>query len=737
MRRLRGSASAGPVDMNLILVSNRLPVSVRRVGKELEVRPNPGGVAAGLASFYREYGARWFGWPGEVAPEETGPIAARLESEFDCHPIFLPRQLARAYYGGFSNGTLWPLLHSFSTYVRYSASDWNAYRDVNERFADEIARAVRPGDVVWIHDYQLMLLPRLIRERKPDARIGFFLHVPFPPYDVLRLLPWHRDLLQGLLGADLVGFHTYDYMRAFLSGVRRGLGLESRIGTIVMGHRLAQVDVFPLGIDYETFASTPISPATEHAIGRMRKGPGSSKLVFSISRLDYTKGIPQQVEAYGQFLATHPEWRRKVTYLLAVVPSRERVAEYARLKREIDENVGRINSRYGTMAWTPIRYLFRQLDFEELLGLYRTSDVAFIVPLRDGMNLVAKEYVASKQEPHGVLILSEMAGASKELLEALVVNPNDVDEVVAAIDRSLTMPPEEQAVRIRAMQDRLRRYDARTWAKRFLERLDDVVRLSQDVTVKGLTSAHRKKIETRYRVAKRRLLMFDYDGTIVPFSVNRDAVTPDARVMDLAKELSSDPANHVALVSGRSRRDLEKWFGGLPMTLIGEHGAWIRDRGDLEWKALLPLDAAWKDRVRPFIDRFVERVPGSSTEEKDFSIAWHYRAVDPESGAAAAKELVDVLASLTVNFDLQVLSGNKVVEIRRGGVNKGTYFATHLAREPWDFILAAGDDWTDEALFGVLPSDAISIHIGFAPSAAGFNLEAPNDLLDVLESFVR
>src|SRR6266705_268324 len=462
--------ASGLVTMTLLLVSNRLPVTLKRIGERLDVRVNPGGVAAGLASFYREHGARWFGWPGDVAPSESPEIATRLEKEFECHPVFLPRKLARSFYAGFSNGTLWPLFHSFSTYARYSASEWAAYREVNERFADEVARALRPDDVVWIHDYQLLLVPQMIRERVPEARIGFFLHVPFPPYDVLRLLPWHRDLLQGLLGADLVGFHTYDYMRAFLSGVRRGLGLESRIGTIVMGHRLAQVDVFPLGIDYETFASTPISPATEHAIGRMRKGPGSSKLVFSISRLDYTKGIPQQVEAYGQFLATHPEWRRKVTYLLAVVPSRERVAEYARLKREIDENVGRINSRYGTMAWTPIRYLFRQLDFEELLGLYRTSDVAFIVPLRDGRNLVAKEYVASKQEPHGVLILSEMAGASKELLEALVVNPNDADEIVSAIGRALTMPVEEQAARIRAMQDRLRRYDARTWAMRFLER---------------------------------------------------------------------------------------------------------------------------------------------------------------------------------------------------------------------------------------------------------------------------
>src|SRR6059036_1318438 len=445
--------------MTLILVSNRLPVTVRRIGNRLDVQPNPGGVAAGLASFHRELQARWFGWPGSIAPGESKQVAARLEKEFDCVPVVLPSSLARPYYAGFSNGTLWPLFHSFSTYARYSASEWEAYRNVNARFADAIVRALRPTDQLWIHDYHLLLLPRLIRERVSEARVGFFLHIPFPPYDVFRLLPWHREILQGMLGADLIGFHTYDYARAFLGSLLRDLGLDNRIGTIVTGHRAVQVDVFPLGVDVAKFNSTPIGPSAGRSIARLRKGLEPSKLLFSISRLDYTKGIPEGLDAFGRFLERHPEWRRKITYLLAVVPSRERVAEYSRLKRAIDERVGRINSRYRTIAWSPIRYVYRQLDFDELIALYRVSDVAIITPLRDGMNLIAKEYVAAKQEPRGVLILSEMAGASKEMREALIVNPNDVEDVVGAIHRALTMPPEEQAWRIRAMQDRLRRYD--------------------------------------------------------------------------------------------------------------------------------------------------------------------------------------------------------------------------------------------------------------------------------------
>ncbi|TMA00139.1 MAG: hypothetical protein E6J97_04575 [Methanobacteriota archaeon] len=405
----------GPfADMTLILVSNRLPVTVRRIGNRLDVQPNPGGVAAGLASFHRELQARWFGWPGSIAPGESKQVTARLEKEFDCVPVILPSTLARPYYAGFSNGTLWPLFHSFSTYARYSASEWEAYRTVNAKFADAIVQALRPKDQLWIHDYHLLLLPRLIRDRVPEARVGFFLHIPFPPYDVFRLLPWHREILQGMLGADLIGFHTYDYARAFLGSLLRDLGLDNRIGTIVTGHRAVQVDVFPLGVDVAKFNSTPIGPSAGRSIARLRKGLEPSKLLFSISRLDYTKGIPEGLDAFGRFLERHPEWRRKITYLLAVVPSRERVAEYARLKRAIDERVGRINSRYSTIAWSPIRYVYRQLDFDELIALYRVSDVAIITPLRDGMNLIAKEYVAAKQEPRGVLILSEMAGASKE-----------------------------------------------------------------------------------------------------------------------------------------------------------------------------------------------------------------------------------------------------------------------------------------------------------------------------------
>ena len=722
--------------MSLILVSNRLPISIRRTKGGLEIEPNPGGLASGLGSFYRQQDSKWFGWPGDVPAAEQKRVAARLRDHFDCHAVFLPSRIVRGYYSGFSNSILWPLLHSFPTYATFQASEWEAYQEANERFARAIADASAAEDVIWIHDYHLFLLPQLIRERLSDARIGFFLHTPFPPHDVFRVLPRHREILHGVLGADLIGFHTYDYARAFLESVRRTFGYDNRMGTLEIGHRAVGVDVFPLGIDVARFSSGSIGPSFMRTVARLRKGLGDSKLLFSVSRLDYTKGIPQQLQAFRRFLEVHPDRRGKVTYLLAVVPSREKVARYAELKREIDEQVGRINSAFGSLSWTPIRYLYRQLHPEELLALYRASDIALLTPLRDGMNLIAKEYVASRNDTGGVLILSEMAGASKELLEAFVVNPYDAEEVADAIERAITMPAPEQMRRLSAMQDRLRRSDVRNWPTHFLDRLDALHRMSQDLAVRIPNSRDRKSIRQTYRSATRRCLILDYDGTLVPFASDPSLARPDARVMDTLKILASTEGNRVLIVSGRPRSDLDRWFHGMPLTLIAEHGGWVKEPAGA-WEPAMTPDDRWKDGIRPILDQFVERIPGSFVEEKDFSMAWHYRSADSDTGIEAAKDLSEILTQFTANPDLQVLPGSKVIEIRRRAVDKGTYFVTKLAKEPWDFIFAAGDDWTDEALFGVLPAQAISIRVGLRPSAARFLVERPEELMEILEDLMK
>lgn len=708
-------------------------MTVARRQAKLEFEPAAGGLAVGLEAFYRAHEARWVGWPGDIAKSDRRRVNRRLRTDFHCYPVFLSRELARRYYAGFSNRTLWPLFHSFPTYARYDVLDWNAYRRANRRFGESVAPLADPDEVIWIHDYHLLLLPKYLREKKPEARIGFFLHIPFPPYSDLRQLPWCREIVEALLGADLIGFHTFDDAHAFLSSVRRLLGKDNEIGQIVVGRRVVQVDVFPMGVDFARITAARDRPEVQGHVARFREGLGPSKLVFSLSRLDYTKGIPQALEGVESFLAANPAWRGRFVYLLVVVPSREIVDRYAEEKREIDRLVGRINSRYGTFDWTPIRYIYRYLDFEELVALYRSADVALITPLRDGMNLVAKEYLAAKDDLRGVLVLSEMAGASKELHEALLVNPNSPGEIAEALRRALEMPEEEQLRRNRLMRVRLEHYDVQRWARHFLERLEESVAVSRSLAVRIPTRSDRDAIVASYAKARRRLLLLDYDGTLVPFAPDPAEAVPTPRALALLKSLCATPLNQVVLISGRRKEDLSAWFSGLRMTLVAEHGAWVRRADQGEWEATTTLDTRWKDRVRPILQRFAQRVPGSLIEEKEASLAWHYRRVDLNTGAVASRELVDTLTNLTANLDLVVVLGKRLVEVRSSRVSKGAFFQSDLAKEDWDFILAIGDDWTDESLFSVLPPDSQSIRIGLTASTARFNVESADEVLDLLE----
>ncbi len=721
----------------MILVSNRLPVTVVRRAKKLELEPSTGGLAVGLDAFYREHEARWVGWPGDVGSSDHRAIERRLRSQFACHPVFLPRETARRYYAGFSNRTLWPLFHSFPTYARYDEEDWEAYRRVNRLFAERVAGLMKPDETVWVHDYHLMLVPKFLREKRPDAKIGFFLHIPFPPYGDLRQLPACRDLVEALLGADLVGFHTFDDAQAFLSSVRRLLGIDNELGQIIVGRRVVQADVFPMGVDFARITSALESPDLQERSARYRAGLGASKLVFSLSRLDYTKGIPQALQGVGALLEGHPEWRGGFVYVLVVVPSREIVDRYTEEKREIDRLVGEVNSRYGTFNWTPIRYIYRYLEFDELVALYRAADVALITPLRDGMNLVAKEYLAAKPDLHGALVLSEMAGAARELHEALLVNPNAKAEVAEALRRALEMPEAEQVRRNRLMRARLEQYDVRRWAEHFLERLEESVALSRSLSVRLLTKPDRESMVAEYAKARRRLLLLDYDGTLAPFTADPTQAKPSSRALSILENLCAAPSNHVVLISGRRKDDLTLWFERLGMTLVAEYGAWVRAADKGAWQTTTPLDTRWKDRVRPIIQRFVNRVPGSTLEEKETSVVWHFRRVDLNTGAIASRELIDTLTNLTANLELVVYIGNRSVEVRTSRVSKGTFYLTQLAKDPWDFILAIGDDWTDESLFSVLPPSSASVRVGLTASTARFNVESNEEALALLERLVQ
>jgi len=728
----------------LIVISNRLPFSVVRTANGLELQASSGGLVTALSGYLErrrrdepELEFIWAGWPGaEVAADEGAALRDVARREHDAYPILFGAADMDRFYHGFCNSTLWPLFHYFPTYATYREEDWETYRSVNQRFCDALLEIVRPGDEIWVHDYQLLLLPSMIRNRLPDASIGFFLHIPFPSFEVFRQLPtaWRREVLNGVLGADLIGFHTHDYVQHFLHSVFRTLGHEHHLGQIKVGGALKRVESFPIGIDFQRFWAAASSDEVRAQRAVLAAGLGNRRLIFSVDRLDYSKGILHRLRGYEAFLNAYPEYRAKVTFVLVVVPSREQVEQYQRMKQELDELVGQLNGSLGSVDWVPIVYQYRFVPFTELVSLYSLASVALITPLRDGMNLVAKEFLASKPDGGGVLILSDMAGAARELSEALQINPNHAREIAEAIHEALTMPEAEQLARLRPMQERVRVYDATRWVATFLGALRRTKDRQDRLSTRRLTGSALQQAIQRRHDSQRSLLLLDYDGTLVSLARTPSEAAPGAELIDLIRQLQSARCA-VYVVSGRDRTSLGEWFAGVPVRLIAEHGAWMRD-AEGEWTLPKELPRAWKDQLRPLIETYVDRVPESSIEEKEFSLVWHYRRAEPELGELRAKELTDDIVSYTANLDVQVLKGKRAIEIRNSGVNKGVAAREAIARENPQFIFAAGDDATDEDLFRALPPDAVSVCVGGTHSYAVYRVADPAELRGVLRKLV-
>jgi len=565
----------------LLIVSNRLPVSITKRGRNLSFQPSAGGLATGLSSFCSSHDSLWFGWPGIskdiLSKKQRLQITQSLKKR-SCCPVFLSAKEVRNYYQGFSNKTIWPLFHYFQFYTIYENRYWQAYKRVNKDFCEAVLKRAKSGDCIWIHDYQLMLLPALIREKLPDAKIGFFLHIPFPSFELFRFLPWREEILRGLLGADLIGFHTYDYVRHFLSSAARIIGVEHSMGLVAMDNRILKVDAFPMGIDYEKFSTAPEDSKVRKNLETIRKKVGDRKIIISIDRLDYTKGIIQRIEAFDLFLLQNPQYKEKVTLIVLAVPSRTGVERYIELRQRLESLVGRINGEHGTIGWVPIWYLYRFVPFERLVALYNIADVALVTPLRDGMNLIAKEFIATKRNGKGVLILSEMAGAVSELGEAVVVNAHNKAAIIEAIKKALEMPVEEQVERNRLMQSRLSRYNVTRWAQDFKQTLIDVKKTQQKLSVRYLNESLKEQIIRKFKKSSKRLFLLDYDGTLVGFAGRPKQAGPDAGLLKLLRAISRDRKNNVVIISGRDKTTLETWIGKLDVSLVAEHGAWIKEQ---------------------------------------------------------------------------------------------------------------------------------------------------------------
>lgn len=731
-----------------IIISNRLPVQLQIRNGTLEATPSVGGLATGMKSVHTEGESLWIGWSGltrEDIPEGLEPEIDKALAEHGCRKVALERNQVEGFYFGFSNRTIWPLFHYFTEYAEFELSNWETYVEVNRKFAEAILEAATEDDIVWVHDYQLMLVPELLRQHRPGLTIGFFLHIPFPSYEIFRTLPWREEILRGLLGSDQIGFHTYDYERHFLSSVRRLLGLEVSFNEVDVEGRAVKVDSFPMGIDYQKFHQAAVKhdslkPGMESDLQRRlnehKASTPKAKFFLSIDRLDYTKGIAQRLKAFEYFLKQYPQYKEKVRLIILAVPSRSKVPQYQLLKKEIDELVGRINGEWSTVSWTPIWYFYRSLPFESLIDLYTSCDIAWLTPIRDGMNLVAKEYIATRTDQSGVLILSEMAGSANEMHEALLINPNNFEQIASALHQAITMPLEEQRMRNAPMQKRLERYNVEKWANDFMESLKG--QKSQDFShiAVHLGPKSTQDLMEAYQNASSRILFLDYDGTLASFKNDPQKATPDAELYELLDALSKQSRTDFFLISGRDKNTFGRWFRPKGYSMIVEHGVWISEKGG-DFHMLENVKNTWMDKIRPVLESFVDRTPGSFIEDKNYSLAWHYRNTDPDFGQKRASELNTVLTSLIANDDLSVLNGNKVMEIKSSNVNKGRAAMRMIGRKKYDFVFAIGDDWTDEFMFQELPESAITVKVGRNRTHARYFVDGLGPVRELLRQFTK
>ncbi len=716
-----------------IIISNRLPVKITQEKNKYELKVSEGGLATGLGSVYKEGDNIWIGWAGlEVPKEDEQQIRNQLSKE-NLAPVFLTEEEIHLYYEGFSNETLWPIFHYMSTYAQYEQSYWDSYKSVNEKFKDAVLAIAEPDDVIWVHDYQLLLLPGLIREHLPDATIGFFQHIPFPSYELFRLLPWRAELLEGMLGSDLIGFHTYDDVRHFTSSATRILPIQTSANVIHKEDRNITIDAFPMGIDAEKFSALPTTQKVIDIEKEYEEILGDTKIILSIDRLDYSKGILQRLMAYEKLLIENPKYIEQICLHMIVVPSRDTIPQYRDLRDDIDKMVGNINSRFRTSSWHPIHYFYRSFPIEELSALYNKSQICLVTPMRDGMNLVSKEYIASRTDDTGVLILSEMAGASKELIEALIVNPNNLGELSDAIIQGLEMDVEEQALRMKNLKQTVAKFDIKHWVKIFMDQLSAVKKLEKSRRARHVSKQLVAKFSAKMKASKKRALFLDYDGTLVGFKGNIDDASPDAELYKLINKLISDDRNQVIIISGRKHETLDQWFGHMPIDLIAEHGAWKRI-GNGGWEETPNLSDKWKIFVRPMLESYSDRTPGTFIEEKRYALAWHYRKAEEGLGELRANELISNMRYLTREKGLQLLPGNKVVEIKSSEINKGKATLQYLTNTDFDFIIAMGDDHTDEDIFLAINDIAITIKVGSSISEANYYLRNVQEVRSLLNS---
>ena len=700
----------------VVIVSNRLPFTYHRGSRGIERRPSSGGLVSALEPVVSRRGGTWIGWPG-LEIKERERISTRVKN-YKVAPVLLSESEVTRYYHGFSNRTLWPLLHSLPALARFERRDWQSYEKVNERFARVTAENAHKGELVWVHDYQLMRVPEYLRQFAPARRIAFFMHIPFPPYDIFRLCPWDRHLLRGMLACDLIGFHVQSYANNFLDCVERLLSarVDRKAMVVELGDRISQVGIFPIGIDFDLFDQKAREVASSEDEERER-------FVLGVDRLDYTKGIAERIRAFERLLELHPRHREEVVFLQLAVPSRSQVAEYKGLKRGIDELVGRVNGRFATASWSPIRYLYRSVPRDRLVALYRDAAVGLVTPMRDGMNLVAKEFVACQVDDPGVLVLSRMAGAAETMHEALLVNPFDLDGTAEAIHRALTMDLDERASRIASLRRRERRDNVEAWVDRFLESAEQ-----SPAQIPPLSDAEVHSWLGAFLREYPLCLFLDYDGTLSPLVSHPSKAILSKEMRGALDACIERDDTDVAIVSGRALDDVAKMVNRSDVIYAGNHGLEIEGPG---LESFHHEDLVHYRRRSDALARELEEVEvdGAWTEAKGPTLTFHYREVPEEKRAAP----VEAARRIMTEAGYQPRDAHLAVEARPPiGWDTGRA-VLHILRclygRAWSErvrVIYVGDDQTDEDAFRFLAGLAITFRVGKAETLTAAGRRLPN-----------
>eukprot|EP00392_Amoebophrya_sp_AT5.2_P013228 g13344.t1 len=693
----------------VVVVANRLPVTLKKTGdgaggtKWTGVKSS-GGLVTGLSAV-RGMDMTWIGWPGCEVPEEDRAQVLALLRSFNCYPVWLSQALITLYYNGFANNVIWPLFHYVMPplpvhgVTETTLEQWQAYERANEMFTQAIVDVYEPEALIWVQDYHLMLVPRMFRQRVPDAQIGWFLHTPFPASEYYRALKVREELLQGVLSANLVAFHVYDYIRHFLSSVVQLTSLETSptgVDATPIGGCFVRCATIPIGIEPSIFTLALQEPTVLDQIGRLQEQFGNRKVILGVDRLDYMKGIPHKLRAFDRFLSDHEEWLGECVLVQVAVPSRQDVSEYQKLKKLVHEMVGAICGRHSSLAsGPPVVYLDKSIDEQELAALYRIADVCLITSVRDGMNLVSYEFVACQEDKHGVLILSEFAGAVQSLgAGSIRVNPWNLSETAAAIHQALTMGEQERAARHEYAWRTIHKYTAQKWAETFIQTLKESSLECEEFTARVPPLLPYEEFLEEMVASKKRLLLIDLLDCLVPSKRKKDLpmklyqsllVVP-SQVLQCLAALAHDADTTVVLVTMHQKGVMERLFGHLPVILAAENGCLYRGL-DGEWRSSVDPETRancddWMDGCMDIFDYFKERTPGSYTERAEYSVTSYYDNTQADFGAQQARELLIYLwAGPLMNSAAEVVPGTKAVVVRPHGMSRANNLVTILKRE--------------------------------------------------------